>query len=123
MVYIKPISNYTLKTTKYMLSTTPRFSRSNPILDASLKLALNQLSLVSKAPAFLDGMHSIFGDTQSIEDVDILIGKLIDGGISDIKIVADLGGARGAYSIDRDTIYLSEKFLDGISDDRRLCRW
>jgi serralysin len=111
MVYIKPISNHTLKTTKYMPSITPMFGRGNPTLDDSLRLALNQLSLFSKAPDFLDGIHSVFGDTQSIENVNALIETLIDGGGSDIKIVADLGGARGAYSIDQDTIYLSEQFL------------
>jgi peptidoglycan/xylan/chitin deacetylase (PgdA/CDA1 family) len=76
-----------------------------------LHLALTQLSLFAQSPTFLERMRTTFGDSWADGQAGALVADLATGNLPKIKVVADLGGARGAYAADNNTIYLSESFL------------
>jgi hypothetical protein len=84
---------------------------SNLLFDAALDLALHQLALFAKSPSFLEKMAVAFGSSWSPVVAQNLVTELAHGKIPPIEVVADLGGAMGAYATDNNKIYLSQRFL------------
>jgi peptidoglycan/xylan/chitin deacetylase (PgdA/CDA1 family) len=81
------------------------------LFDAALNLALKQLSIFAKSPSFIDQMTAAFGSGWSPIFAQNLVTELASGKLPAIEVVADLGGALGAYAIDNNKIYLSQRFL------------
>jgi peptidoglycan/xylan/chitin deacetylase (PgdA/CDA1 family) len=81
------------------------------LFDEALDLALNQLTVFSKSPRFIDQMTVAFGSSWSPIIGQKLITDLATGQIPPIEVVANLGGAQGAYGAASNKIYLSERFL------------
>jgi serralysin len=81
------------------------------LFDEALDLALNQLTIFSKSPRFIDQMTVAFGSSWSPIIGQKLVADLATGQIPPIAVVADLGGAQGAYAAADNKIYLSERFL------------
>jgi peptidoglycan/xylan/chitin deacetylase (PgdA/CDA1 family) len=86
-------------------------SHSSPLLGEGLQLALAQLSLFAQSPTFLERMRTTFGNSWEVGKAGALVSELAAGHLPKIKVVADLGGASGAYAADNNTIYLSQRFL------------
>jgi serralysin len=84
---------------------------SNSLLNAALSLALNKLSLFAKSPSFIEQMTSAFGSSWSPIFAQELVTELANGQLPAIEVVAELGGALGAYAADNNKIYLSQRFL------------
>jgi serralysin len=81
------------------------------LFDVGLNLALNKLSLFAKSPGFLAQMNTAFGNGWSPIFAQNLVTELANVKLPAIEVVADLGGALGAYATDNNKIYLSRKFL------------
>jgi RTX calcium-binding nonapeptide repeat (4 copies) len=86
-------------------------SNSTALLNEVLDLALNKLSLFAKSPSLLEQMIVAFGHGWSPLLAQDIITELVEGKLPIIEIVADLGGALGAYAADNHKIYLSQKFV------------
>jgi serralysin len=94
-----------------MAAQVNNFYNSTPLLGEGLRLALAQLSLFAQSPTFLERMRTAFGDGWEIEQAGMLVAELADGRFPKIEVADDLGGARGSYAADNNTIYLSTRFL------------
>jgi peptidoglycan/xylan/chitin deacetylase (PgdA/CDA1 family) len=81
------------------------------IYDQALSLALNKLSIFAKSSSFLEEMAIAFGSSWSLDNASVLVADLAEGKIPTIEVIADLGGAQGAYATVGNKIYLSERFL------------
>jgi peptidoglycan/xylan/chitin deacetylase (PgdA/CDA1 family) len=81
------------------------------LFDAALDLALNKLSLFTKSPSFLEQMTTAFGSGWSPIFAQNVVRELANGKLPSIEVVAELGGALGAYAADNNKIYLSQRFL------------
>jgi peptidoglycan/xylan/chitin deacetylase (PgdA/CDA1 family) len=103
-----------------MATPTNSASSQGDLLDNSLNLALSQLSLFVQSPTFLAQMHAIFGNNWAEENTGILLADLVAGNLPRISVVAELGGANGAYAADNNTIYLSERFLAANQNQPQL---
>jgi hypothetical protein len=89
----------------------PAPNNSTPLFSEALGLALNKLSLFANSPSFIEQMTVAFGSGWSPIFAQDVVAELAGGKLPTIEVVADLGGALGAYAADNHKIYLSEKFL------------
>jgi peptidoglycan/xylan/chitin deacetylase (PgdA/CDA1 family) len=81
------------------------------LFDAALKLALNQLSIFTKSPNFLEQMTTAFGSGWSPIFAQNVVSEIANGQLPNIEVVEELSGALGAYAADSNKIYLSQGFL------------
>jgi hypothetical protein len=86
-------------------------NNSTALFNEALGLALNKLSLFAKSPSFIAQMTVAFGSGWSPIFAQDVVTELASGQLPTIEVVADLGGALGAYATDNNKIYLSQKFL------------
>jgi RTX calcium-binding nonapeptide repeat (4 copies) len=91
------------------MSSAP--NNSTALFNEALGLALNKLSLFAKSPSFIEQMTVAFGSGWSPIFAQEVVTELAGGKLPTIEVVADLGGALGAYAADTNKIYLSQKFL------------
>jgi serralysin len=84
---------------------------STSLLNAALSLTLNKLALFAKSPSFIEKMTTAFGSSWSPIFAQDLVTELANGKLPAIEVVAELGGALGAYAADNNKIYLSQRFL------------
>ncbi len=89
----------------------PASYNSTALFNEALGLALNKLSLFAKSPSFIEQMTIAFGSGWSPIIAQDVVTELAGGKLPLIEVVADLGGALGAYAADNNKIYLSQKFL------------
>jgi peptidoglycan/xylan/chitin deacetylase (PgdA/CDA1 family) len=89
----------------------PAPNNSNALFSEALGLALNKLSVFAKSPSFIEQMTVAFGSGWSPIFAQDVVTELVGGKLPNIEVVADLGGALGAYASDTNKIYLSQKFL------------
>jgi RTX calcium-binding nonapeptide repeat (4 copies)/Polysaccharide deacetylase len=90
---------------------SPVPNNSNALFNEALGLALNKLSVFAKSPSFIEQMTLAFGSGWSPIIAQDVVTELVGGKLPTIEVVADLGGALGAYAADTNKIYLSQKFL------------
>jgi peptidoglycan/xylan/chitin deacetylase (PgdA/CDA1 family) len=90
---------------------SPAPNNSNALFNEALGLALNKLSVFAKSPSFIEQMTMAFGSGWSPIFAQDVVTELAGGKLPTIEVVADLGGALGAYAADTNKIYLSQKFL------------
>jgi Ca2+-binding RTX toxin-like protein len=90
---------------------SPVPNNSNALFNEALGLALNKLSVFAKSPSFIEQMTMAFGSGWSPIIAQDVVTELVGGKLPTIEVVADLGGALGAYAADTNKIYLSQKFL------------
>jgi hypothetical protein len=91
------------------MSSVP--NNSTALFNEALGLALNKLSLFAKSPSFIEQMTVAFGSGWSPIFAQTVVTELAGGKLPTIEVVADLGGALGAYAAENNKIYLSQKFL------------
>ncbi len=91
------------------MSPTP--NNLTALFNEALGLALNKLSLFAKSPSFIEKMTVAFGSGWAPIFAQDVFTELAEGKLPTIEVVADLGGALGAYAADSNKIYLSQKFL------------
>jgi peptidoglycan/xylan/chitin deacetylase (PgdA/CDA1 family) len=91
------------------MSSVP--NNSTALFNEALGLALNKLSLFAKSPSFIEQMTVAFGSGWSPIFAQTVVTDLAGGKLPTIEVVADLGGALGAYAAENNKIYLSQKFL------------
>jgi peptidoglycan/xylan/chitin deacetylase (PgdA/CDA1 family) len=90
---------------------SPDPNNSTALFNEALGLALNKLSLFAKSPSFIEQMTVAFGSGWSPIFAQDIVTELAGGKLPTIEVVAELGGALGAYAADNNKIYLSQKFL------------
>jgi RTX calcium-binding nonapeptide repeat (4 copies)/Polysaccharide deacetylase len=90
---------------------SPTLNNSTALFNEALGMALSKLSLFAKSPSFIEQMTVAFGSGWSPIFAQDVVTELAGGKLPTIEVVADLGGALGAYAADNHKIYLSEKFL------------
>jgi Ca2+-binding RTX toxin-like protein len=90
---------------------SPAPNNSPALFNEALGLTLNKLSLFAKSPSFIEQMTVAFGNSWSPIIAQDVLTELAGGKLPKIEVVADLGGALGAYAADTNKIYLSQKFL------------
>ncbi len=91
------------------MSSAP--NNSTALFNEALGLALNKLSIFAKSPSFIEQMTMAFGSGWSPIFAQDVVTELAGGKLPTIEVVAELGGALGAYAADTNKIYLSQKFL------------